>query len=145
MKRVLPLVLGVVVAACTTPPQQRGTTGAEVYATTCAACHAADGLGVNEAFPPLKDSPWVSLPDSLLIRLTLRGLRGPIQVNGREYNNMMPPHAFLTDEQLAAVLTFVRTEFGAGGLIEPDQVAAERQRFGSGPMWTIQELTAAPE
>ena len=115
-------------------------TGKEVYTATCAACHGADGLGVNEAFPPLAGSPWVALPDSLLIRLVLRGLRGPITVGDRTYNNVMPPHAFLTDEELARVLSYVRSEFGSGDSVLADHVARERADFGQGPMWTIQEL-----
>ena len=141
MRRLLPALM-LILAACGRPAID-ARTGPEVYAATCGTCHGADGLGVNEAFPPLKGSSWVALPDSLLIRLTLRGLQGPIRVGDADYNNVMPPHNFLTDAQLAAVLTFVRSEFGSGGsAISAEQVARERPRFGSGPMWTIQELTA---
>lgn len=121
-------------------PRVTGTTGGAVYAQTCATCHGMDGNGVNRAFPPLEGSPWVNLPERYLARLVLRGLRGPIVVHDQTYNNVMPPHDFLTDEQMAAVLTFVRTEFGAGGVVTPAQIAAERADFGPGAMWTIESL-----
>ncbi|NNE69939.1 MAG: c-type cytochrome [Rhodothermales bacterium] len=137
------LVLAIALMAGCSEPTDFGQTGSEVYAATCATCHGPDGMGVNQAFPPLRDSPWVSLPDSLLIRLTLRGLRGPIRVGEQRYNNVMPPHNFLSDDQLAAVLTFVRREFAASEAeIVPAQVARERERYERGPMWTIDGLTA---
>jgi mono/diheme cytochrome c family protein len=139
--------MGLLVVGCA-EPRVTSLSGPEIYAATCATCHGSDGLGVNNAFPPLAGSPWVALPDSLLIRLALRGLRGPIRVGDREYNNPMPPNDFLSNEQLAAVLSFVRDEFGPS---QPDdtpditasQVAIQRARFGAGPMWTIEELTGS--
>lgn len=138
---------GLLLAGCA-EPRVTSLSGPEIYVATCATCHGADGLGVNNAFPPLLDSPWVALPDSLLIRLTLRGLRGPIRVGEREYNNVMPPNDFLSNEQMAAVLSFVRQEFGAARAegtpdITASQVAVQRARFGTGPMWTIEELTGS--
>ncbi|MFT5143751.1 MAG: mono/diheme cytochrome c family protein [Rhodothermales bacterium] len=100
-------------------------------------------MGVNKAFPPLKSSSWVALPDTLLIRLALRGLRGPLVVVGRQYNNVMPPHAFLSDQELAAVLSYVRNEFGAGDSVSASSVARERRDFGAGPMWTMPELSVS--
>jgi mono/diheme cytochrome c family protein len=123
--------------------QSVGTTGADIYAATCSTCHGQDGAGVNEAFPPLKSSAWVAMPDSLLIRLALGGMRGPIVVADRQYNNVMPPHAFLTDSELAAVLSYVRREFAAGDSIRPSSVARERKYFGAGPMWTMTELSSS--
>lgn len=138
-------LFGLLMMGCA-EPRVTSLSGPAIYTATCATCHGSDGLGVNNAFPPLVASPWVALPDSLLIRLTLRGLRGPIQVGEREYNNVMPPNDFLSDEQVAAVLSFVRREFGpARPAGSPDivagQVAVERARFGTGPMFTIEELT----
>lgn len=141
MRWAAPFLIVCLLTACS-EPQDFGTTGEEVYAATCATCHGPNGLGVNEAFPPLRDSPWVALPDSLLIRLALRGLRGPIRVGEQEFNNVMPPHNFLSDAQVAAVLTFMRSEFtGSAEGITEGAVAAERARFGPGPMWTIESLT----
>lgn len=142
MRWAAPFLFVGLLAACS-EPQDFGVTGDEIYAATCATCHGPDGLGVNEAFPPLRDSPWVALPDSLLIRLALRGLRGPIRVGEQEFNNVMPPHNFLSDAQLAAVLTFVRSEFtGSSDAIAAGAVAKERAEFGAGPMWTIENLTS---
>ncbi|MFT4603413.1 MAG: mono/diheme cytochrome c family protein [Rhodothermales bacterium] len=141
------LLMAVLVVGCS-EPRVTSLSGPEIYTATCATCHGSDGLGVNNAFPPLAGSAWVALPDSLLIRLTLRGLRGPIRVGEQEYNNVMPPNDFLSNEQLAAVLSFVRREFGPTAAAQsPDitssQVAVERGRFGAGSMWTIEELTGS--
>jgi mono/diheme cytochrome c family protein len=138
------IVVFLVAAGCQGPPSY-GTSGEETYAATCQTCHGSDGMGVNQAFPPLADSPWLQMRDAHLIRLALRGLRGPIVVHESTYNNVMPPHAFLSDAELASVLTYVRSRFGTGGPITADQVAAERVAFGRGPMWTMRELSATAE
>lgn len=86
--------------------------GALVYRTYCAGCHQGNGKGDSSRFPPLVDSEWVSGDKERLIGLTLNGLEGTIEVNGAVYTGVMPQHAFLSDEQIAAVLTFVRSKFG---------------------------------
>jgi len=59
----------------------------------------------------------------------LNGLQGEVQVEGQTFNGVMPPHAFLTDDQVAQLLTFLRQNFGnyAGG-IKPGEVAEIRAR-----------------
>jgi mono/diheme cytochrome c family protein/glucose/arabinose dehydrogenase len=106
--------------------------GAEVYRREahCVTCHQADGLGLPAAqFPPLAKSIWVTGRPERLIRLTLHGLMGPIEVNGVKYPGQVPMTAFkgLSDREIAGVLTYVRNSFGnrASG-ITPEQVAKER-------------------
>lgn len=86
--------------------------GKTVYGQYCVACHQADGNGVAGAFPPLTQTEWVQGEKEKLIALVLNGMQGPITVKGQEYNNVMPPHNFLTDEDIAATLTYVRQAFG---------------------------------
>ena len=86
--------------------------GKTVYGQYCVACHQADGKGVAGAFPPLIKTEWVEGEKEKLITLVLNGMQGPITVNGEEYNNVMPPHGFLSDEDIAATLTYVRQAFG---------------------------------
>lgn len=108
---------------------------------TCAACHGMNGEGGPIA-PPLAGSEWVDGPVSNLIRIQLRGLTGPITVNGKEYNfpNPMSPLNFQTDEQIAAVLTYVRNSFGhKASAVTPDQVKALRSEVGK-PMLTQADL-----
>lgn len=87
-------------------------TGKTVYNSYCIACHQQDGSGVPGAFPPLKETEWVNGDKETLISIVLNGLQGPIEVNGEQYNNIMTPHNFLSDDEIAAVLTYVRNSFG---------------------------------
>ena len=106
--------------------------GAEVYRREahCVTCHQADGQGLPAAqFPPLARSSWVTGRPERLIRLTLHGLMGPIEVNGVKYPGQVPMTAFkgLSDQEIAGVLTYVRNSFGnKAPAITPAQVARER-------------------
>jgi mono/diheme cytochrome c family protein len=88
----------------------------------CVTCHQATGEGITSGeinlYPPLVGSPWVTGSEERLVKLTLHGLWGPIEVAGKTYDPTkgVPPmtafKALLTDEELAAVLTFVRNSWG---------------------------------
>lgn len=92
--------------------------GKEIYSREgfCMTCHQADGKGlVNSGFPPLAGTKWVLESEERLIKITLKGLFGPIEVLGREYPGqvpMTPYEGMLNDEEIAAVLTYVRNAFG---------------------------------
>ena len=114
----------------------------KVQFMVCAACHGQNGEGSPIA-PPLAGSEWVNGPVSNLIRIQLRGLQGPIKVKGTEYNfpGGMAALAYQTDEQVAAVLTYVRNSFGnKAPAVKPEQVAALRSEVGK-PQITAAELT----
>jgi len=85
--------------------------GAQVYNTYCASCHQRNGKGDGNRFPPLGSSEWVNGDKNKLIDVVLNGLNEPITVKGKPYNNVMPQHSFLRDEDLAQVLTYVRQYF----------------------------------
>lgn len=85
--------------------------GEQVYKQYCFACHQMDGNGVPGAFPPLRGTDWVNGEKDRLIKLVINGLEGPIEVNGQAFNSVMTPHGFLSDEQIAGVLTYVRSNF----------------------------------
>lgn len=100
----------------------------------CAACHGAEGAGTPNLVPPLAKSEWVNGPVENPIRIVLRGLEGPITVAGTEYNLPAPmaalPH--FTDDQIAAVLTYVRNSFGnKASAVTADQVKAFRGEVGA--------------
>ncbi len=82
----------------------------------CGTCHQYNGSGLPASgFPPLAGSNWVSGSEERLIKLTLKGLHGPISVLGKRYTGQVPMTAFenlLTDEEVASVLTYVRNSFG---------------------------------
>ena len=81
--------------------------GRRVY-NNCMACHQRDGLGVAGNYPPLAGSEWVGGSPAVLSALLLHGLEGVVEVSGETYNQVMPKWSHLTDEQIAAVLTFIR-------------------------------------
>lgn len=97
----------------------------------CATCHQPDGQGLAASgFPPLADTRWVIGSPERLIKLTLHGLMGPIEVRGESYPGQVPMTPFgglLSNEEVAAVLTYVRNAFGnEASAITPEQVEAVR-------------------
>lgn len=118
--------------------------GEGVYKTVCASCHQADGKGMPGAFPALAGSSWVTEDAETPIRIVIKGLGGPIEVNGVAFNSMMPPPAGLDDKKIAEVLTFVRSSFGnKASAVTVEQVAKVRAEIESRTtQWTAAELTA---
>jgi mono/diheme cytochrome c family protein len=109
-------------------PKKAGGSGAEVFAARCAACHQSGGTGIPGAFPPLAGSAWVTGPDVTAVRILLHGIQGPLTVNGAAYNGAMPAFASqLSDEEIAAVLSYVRSQWGnQASPVQAGQVTAER-------------------
>jgi len=88
------------------------TRGAVVYKNVCATCHQADGGGVPNMNPPLSKTTYVLGDKTRLAHIVLAGLAEPIEINGDDYKQHMPAQAYLTDQQVADVLTYVRNNFG---------------------------------
>jgi mono/diheme cytochrome c family protein len=111
---------------------QPSSRGAYVYAQNCATCHGADGQGITGVFPPMTDSVLIAGDSDKLIRIVLHGLSGPLQVNGDSFDGVMPAFgARLTDRQLAAALSYVRTRYANGAsAVETGGVGAVRQADG---------------
>jgi mono/diheme cytochrome c family protein len=105
--------------------------GRAIFLKVCGACHQPDGMGKDAVAPPLVGSEWVLASDgNRLVRIVLNGLTGPVQVKGREWNLTMPPwRENLRDDQIAVVLTYVRTKLGSNkaGEIQPEIVAKARE------------------
>jgi mono/diheme cytochrome c family protein len=101
--------------------------GKEIYTKYCMACHQASGSGVQGMYPTLHNTDWVSGDKSRLIGILLNGQQGEITVNGQVFRGVMPPHQYLTDEQIADVLTYVRSNFGnSASAVLPEEVARLR-------------------
>lgn len=116
--------------------------GAQVYNSLCAACHGTDGKGLN-GLPPLVGSDWPKGPAARSIKIVLSGMEGPVEVAGKSYNIVMPPQgAVLSDEKIAAALTYVRKAFAGGaGAVTPDEVKAVRAATAQRTTpWTAEEL-----
>ena len=107
--------------------------GAEVYRREghCITCHQPDGEGLPAAmFPPLSQTKWVQGNEDRLIKLTLHGLLGPIEVKGTKYPGQVPMTSFkqLSNEEIAAVLTYVRNTFGnKAPMVTPAKVKGIRE------------------
>lgn len=107
--------------------------GEAVYTTggsggvACVTCHMADGKGVAQAFPPLAGQAALFGDCQKHAGLVVHGLTGEITVDGVVYNGNMPAQGNLTDEEIAAVITYERNSFGnAGDVCLPASVAAAR-------------------
>ena len=91
--------------------------GKEVYSKEgyCVTCHQVDGNGLTASgFPPLSGTEWVTGDQVRLVKVILKGLMGPIEVNGKQYEGMVPmtPFEGLSDDDVAAVATYIRNSFG---------------------------------
>ncbi|MBX3171119.1 MAG: cytochrome c [Candidatus Eremiobacteraeota bacterium] len=87
--------------------------GQAAFESTCAACHQASGMGVPGTFPPLAGSEWVNGAPEVPIAVVLRGVQGAFKVAGMNYSGSMPSHRdTLKDDQIAEILTYVRSSWG---------------------------------
>ena len=115
---------------------ERYVKGAEIYARDahCGTCHQSDGKGLPDAgFPPIAGTRWSQGDPDRLIKLTLNGLLGPIEVDGKTYPGQVPMTPFgalLNDEEIASVLTYVRNSFGnRASPIRPGRVKRVREEI----------------
>ncbi|NYT86906.1 c-type cytochrome [Pollutimonas harenae] len=103
--------------------------GAQIYSAQCVACHQASGQGLPGVFPPLAGSEWVTGKAALAVQIVLHGVTGPLTVSGTQYNGMMPTFKDkLDDAQIAAVVSYIRSNFGnSADSVDAAMVAAERK------------------
>jgi mono/diheme cytochrome c family protein len=104
--------------------------GKAVYENLCGLCHGNDGMGKPGQAPPFARSEWALGNPNRMIRIPLAGLAGPVQVAGTEWNLAMPAMgATLPDDDLAAVLTYIRQSWGnKASAVTPEQVKAVRDK-----------------
>ncbi len=117
--------------------------GGQLYTLYCSACHGPDGKGATGGtFPPLAESPWVMGDATRAVKIVLHGLHGPVEVNGRTFNLEMPPQGgVLPDDQIAAILTHVRSSWGnKETAVTTEFVKATRDASDRKTMWTAEEL-----
>lgn len=127
--------------------------GKKQFGMACITCHQANGEGIPNVYPPLAGSEWVQGSEERVISIVLHGLKGPITVKGHTFNAAVMP-AFgqvpgsgynWSDEKIAAVLTYVRQEWGnKAGPIDPAKVTALRKQEGDRKEWTEPELVKLP-
>ncbi|NYT62755.1 cytochrome c [Alcaligenaceae bacterium] len=107
--------------------------GTQVYTAHCLACHQATGAGLPGVFPPLASSEWVTGKESLAIQIVLHGITGDLTVGGQHYNGEMPTFKDkLSDAEIAAVVTHIRTSFGnSASKVDAAMVKKERDATAS--------------
>lgn len=120
------------------------TSGEQLY-QRCTSCHQSNGEGLAGTYPALAASEYATAANvAVPIRIVTRGMEGPLTVKGTQYNGIMPPYGVgieMTDDEVAAVLTYVRQSWGnRASAVTPEDVAKERAtRTTSGPV-TAAEL-----
>ena len=108
--------------------EQQVAAGQALYAGTCSVCHQNNGEGLAGVFPPLAKADYLAKqPKNHLIEVVLNGLSGPITVNGKDYNSVMPPMSQHTDDEVANILTYVLNSWdNPGGRVTKAEVAGVR-------------------
>lgn len=101
--------------------------GKALFVGTCSTCHQPTGEGVPNVFPPLAKSDYLMADKTRSIVTVLNGLTGPVKVNGKDYNSVMPPMSQLNDDEIAYILTYVRNAWGnKGEAVTPEEVKKVR-------------------
>lgn len=104
-----------------------------LYNTYCASCHQRDGKGIDGRYPPLSPSDWVTGDNERLINVVLRGLTGPIKVNGIDFTGQMPKQDFLSDDEIAKILNYIRKKFNDNTeTIHEYEVGHLRDKYNNG-------------
>lgn len=104
--------------------------GQEPYLRHCASCHDNDGSGKPPAFPPLAGSEWLDIGPHAVALISLYGLRGEIEVDGRTYRGFMPPMRHLDDRDIAELIGYIGASWANwDDAIDAEDVRALRGRL----------------
>ena len=115
--------------------------GKQVY-NICKVCHQVNGLGQFPTYPSLVNTSYVTGDATVLIKIMLHGLDGPITVDGKNYDESMPPITVKNDRDIAAVISYIRQAWGnEADVVYPSEVSAVRMQYeGRKSMWSAEEL-----
>src|SRR5436305_13372981 len=123
--------------------------GKKIFAANCQTCHQANGLGVAGQYPPLAGSEFTNGGSGRMGMIVLKGLQGPVKVKGQQYGSavMQPWDKTLTDQKIADVMTYERSDWGNGASpVTAEQIAALRKELASHPeSYTEHDILAAPD
>ena len=125
-------------------PTIPAASGEMVYSAICTPCHQEGGVGLEGRYPPLAGSEWVHKGASVPVRIVLNGLAGPISVKGKTIQSEMPAIGLqLSDAEIAAVLTYVRSAWGnQAGAVDEALVKRLRAETAGRGAWTAEALVA---
>lgn len=102
--------------------------GKQVFSANCVACHQASGKGLPGVFPPLDGSEWVTGDERILANILLHGVTGEMTVAGNSFKGAMPSFKQLGDTELAAVASYIRSEWSnKAGAVKPGLFEAQRK------------------
>lgn len=123
-------------------------TGRTKYLTSCAGCHGSNGKGASRMGPPLAGSEWVTGDEVRLSLILLHGIEGPIEVAGKKYDApeilpVMPSHSTMDDGDIAAILTYIRNEWGNQAPPVTGRTVSSTRHLNQGRVypWSAAELT----
>jgi len=123
--------------------------GKKIFAANCQTCHQANGLGVPGQYPPLAGSEFTTGGSKRPGMIVLKGLQGPVTVKGQKFGSavMQPWDKTLTDQKIADVLTYERSEWGnQASPVTAEQIAALRKELANHPdSYTEPDVLAVPE
>lgn len=99
------------------------TNGKKLYTQYCANCHAENGEGLGRLIPPLKNSDYLLSDIPRAAGIILNGMKGPIRVNGVEYNQPMPANPKLNQTEVLEILTYITNSWGNEfGGVDPELI-----------------------
>lgn len=110
---------------------------ARIFLDVCAACHQEDGTGKEHEFPPLAGNTDLFLARTFPVKVVLNGIEGKLEVEGKEFDRVMPPFDFLSDEEIAAAINYARAQWGNEKLAPADMApltAADVARERANPI-----------
>lgn len=118
--------------------------GARLYGLLCVSCHQRSGMGQRGLAPSLVGTSWVLGSEDRLVRILLHGMTGPVTVDGATFNGDMPRSPARRDEEIAAIVTYVRRAWGnTAAPVAPQAVARIREATSDRRQpWTVPELKA---
>lgn len=102
--------------------------GKQLYAALCVACHQASGKGLPGVFPPLDGSEWMLGDDRVMANILLHGIEGEMTVAGAVYKGAMPAFKHLTDAELAALASHVRSQWSNKAAPVPAELFAKERK-----------------
>lgn len=122
--------------------------GKKIFSANCQTCHQANGLGTPGQYPPLAGSEFTTGGSERPAMIVLKGLQGPVTVKGQKFGTavMQPWDKTLTDQRIADVLTYERSEWGNNASpVTAEQIAALRKQLANHPeSFTEPDILAVP-
>lgn len=124
------LSISMIIYSCQTAGQVEQdmyyTNGRDLYIKHCQNCHGTKGEGLGALTPPLTDTLYLKNNKSNLACIIKHGLRGPITVGGKNFDDKMPDFGNLADIDIAQLIVYITNSAGnKQGMYKTEQVAKD--------------------